>query len=114
MLIRSSRIHNALSNKEIKINCNVTGCGGPLACQTSTLPHFAENRMTDNGEDVSFTSRPHSTPGIFLVLICVRGCVNPRAIARLERLGQLKISITSPEIETASFQLAAQSLSQLK
>jgi hypothetical protein len=28
----------------------VTGRGGPLACETSRLPHLPENRLTDGGE----------------------------------------------------------------
>jgi hypothetical protein len=44
--------------------------------------------------------------GWFLVLISVRGSVEPRAKARLlEGLGQLKNPMTSPGIETATFRL---------
>jgi hypothetical protein len=43
--------------------------------------------------------------GRFLVLISVRGCVDPRAIARLERLGQLKIPVASLGIGPATFRL---------
>jgi hypothetical protein len=42
-------------------------------------------------------------PGRFLVLISIRGCINPRAIMRLERLGKLKNQMTSSEIEPATF-----------
>jgi hypothetical protein len=30
----------------------VTGHGGPTACETSRLPHFLDNRLTDGGEAV--------------------------------------------------------------
>jgi hypothetical protein len=39
----------------------VTGCGGPLGCETSRLPHFLDNRFAVGGE-VSLTRRPPFTP----------------------------------------------------
>jgi hypothetical protein len=42
-------------------------------------------------------------PGRFLVLISVRGWVDSRDIVRLEGLGQLENSMTSLEIEPATF-----------
>jgi hypothetical protein len=33
----------------------VTGRGGTLGCETSSLPHFLNSRLTDGGEVVIFT-----------------------------------------------------------
>jgi hypothetical protein len=40
----------------------VIGRGGPEVCETSRLPHFLDNRLTDGGEVVSLTLRPPFTP----------------------------------------------------
>jgi hypothetical protein len=39
-----------------------TARGGPLSCETSRLPHFLHNRLTDVGEVVSLTRRPPFIP----------------------------------------------------
>jgi hypothetical protein len=40
----------------------VTGRGGPQGCETSRLPHFLDNRLTDGAEVVSLTRRPPFSP----------------------------------------------------
>jgi hypothetical protein len=44
---------------------------------------------------------------IFLVLISVRGLVEPSVILRLEELGKLKNPMTSSGLEPATFRLVA-------
>jgi hypothetical protein len=53
-------------------------------------------------------------PVRFLVLITVRDWVDPRAIVRLEELGQLKNPVTLPGIQPATFRLVAWCFKQLK
>jgi hypothetical protein len=40
----------------------LTGLRGPQICNTSRLPYFLDNRLTDGGEVVSLTRRPPFTP----------------------------------------------------
>jgi hypothetical protein len=40
----------------------VTDHGGPYGCETSRIPHFSNNQLTDGGEVVSLRRRPPITP----------------------------------------------------
>jgi hypothetical protein len=66
-------------------------------------PHFLGNRLTDVGEIVSLTYCPLFTPQEDSWYSFLLEAVNPRAIVRLERLGQLETTLTSSGIEPTTF-----------
>jgi hypothetical protein len=63
----------------------LTGRQAPWGCEMLNIPQCLDNRLTDGGEVLSLRRPPRSTcQEHFLVLISLRGPVNPRALMRLE------------------------------
>jgi hypothetical protein len=69
-------LHNEQKQEEISVSrirgkgkaIPVTGRGGLQGCETSRLPHFLDNQLTNGGEVFSLTLRPsfilRKIPGI--------------------------------------------------
>jgi hypothetical protein len=66
----------------------------PVRLQEVEAPTFSDIRLIDGRKVVSHMRRSPFTPRKML-LISVRGCINPRAIVCLEGLGQLKESTSN-------------------
>jgi hypothetical protein len=64
----------------------------------------------EGGKVVSPTHRPPLPREIFLLLISVRGWINPRAIVRPEGLCQWKIPVTPSGLDPATFRFVEQCL----
>ena len=82
--------------------------------QEVEAPRISRQSAHEGCNFVSHTQRPPSPQKRRLVLIIVRGWVDPRPIVRPEGLGQWKFPVTPLGIETPTFRLVAQCLNQLR
>jgi hypothetical protein len=77
----------------------------------SRIPYSLESRLTDGGKVVSLTHRPRSThQKHYFSLSDTHFCYKlskPQGLMRLEGLGKMKESFTSPGLEPATFRLVA-------
>jgi hypothetical protein len=89
-VVQSSWKISSRSVKSKSKGIPVTSRGGPYGCETLRFPHFLDIRLRDGGEFVSLTRWPPFTLKNIPDTHFVRGWVDPRAMMRLEGLGQLK------------------------
>jgi len=94
--------------------------GRTLRIPGGTGSQILKQSAHEGGKVVSPTQRPPLPPpppppqDIFLVLISVRGWVDPRVIMQPEGLRQWKVPVTPLKTEPATFRLVAQCLNQLR
>jgi hypothetical protein len=79
-------IHSVCKGKAVPLQV----MGGWEGSRKLRFPGFMTTAQ-DGGKVVSLTHRPHLPQEILLVLISVRGCVDPRVIVRSEGFMSMKI-----------------------